>query len=172
MVSLAVLLFVLDADLTALRRYGYAGVFLANLLGAAGMILPVPSLAAVFGAGWLLDPVLGVPAPLVIGLVAGLGEAIGEFTGYLAGYGSRAAFAERRFYERLERWMARRGAVTLFALSVIPNPLFDVAGALAGAARMPVRRFFVTVLAGKTIKATYVAAAGMVGIGIAERLMA
>ncbi|HEY8490534.1 MAG TPA: VTT domain-containing protein [Dehalococcoidia bacterium] len=170
LLALSLLLFVADWDVASLRRYGYAGVFLANLVGAAGIILPVPSLAAVFGGGSLLDPVLGVPAPLAIGLVAGLGEAIGEFTGYLAGYGSRAAFAEGRLYARLERWMARRGVLTLFAVSVIPNPLFDVAGALAGAAQMPVWRFFLTVLAGKVIKATYVASAGLVSIGLLQDL--
>lgn len=170
-VTLAALLLAAGWSGASLRRYGYAGVFLANLIGAAGIILPVPSFATVFGGGGVLQPVLGVPAPIAIGVVAGLGETIGEFTGYMAGYGSRAAFAEGRTYARLERWMSRRGVLTLFAVSVIPNPLFDLAGALAGAARMPVWRFFATVLAGKTIKATYVAWAGLVSLGLLDRII-
>jgi hypothetical protein len=41
-------------------------------------------------------------------------------------------------YARLVGWMRRFGPVTIFVLAVIPNPLFDVTGIIAGALRMPV----------------------------------
>ena len=60
--------------------------------------------------------------------------------------------------------MEKRGTITMFALSVTPNPLFDVAGLAAGAVRMPMKRFFFTVLAGKIIKDTWMAGLASAGV--------
>ena len=46
--------------------------------------------------------------------------------------------------------MERRGVLVMFVMSVIPNPLFDIAGAAAGVVRMPLGRFFLAVLAGRS----------------------
>ena len=40
----------------------------------------------------------------------------------------------------------------LFGLAILPTPLFDVAGILAGAIRLPLHRFLVPVIIGKIIK--------------------
>jgi membrane protein YqaA with SNARE-associated domain len=58
----------------------------------------------------------------------------------------------------------------MFALSVTPNPLFDVAGLCAGAVRMPLGRFFGTVLVGKIIKDTWMAALASAGVTIFTNL--
>jgi membrane protein YqaA with SNARE-associated domain len=159
----------LGADPSDLERYGYIGVFLIPLIGSATFILPMPGLAVIAGGGALLDPLLGMPPWLAVGLVAGLGESLGELTGYAAGYGGRAVLEQRRVVRRLESWMRRQGAVVMFTLSVIPNPIFDVAGVLAGVVRMPLWKFFVAVLLGKVIKSAYVAGAGAVGLRLLER---
>jgi membrane protein YqaA with SNARE-associated domain len=161
----------LDADPSSLRRYGYLGVFLIPFIGSASFILPMPGLAVIATGGALLDPVLGFPPWIAVGVLAGLGEALGELTGYGAGYGGRAVLAERRFMGRLERWMHRQGSVVMFGMSVLPNPFFDVAGLIAGAVRMPVWKFFVAVLSGKIIKSMYIAGAGALGISLIERWM-
>ena len=57
--------------------------------------------------------------------------------------------------------MQKRGFITMFLMSTVPNPLFDVAGLAAGAVRMPMRSFFVSVSGGKVIKNTWLAAAGV-----------
>ncbi len=67
--------------------------------------------------------------------------------------------------------MERHGTVSMFLFSVFPNPLFDVAGVAAGAVKMPLRRFFLAVLAGKVIKNTYLAAMGGLGADILARLL-
>ena len=41
-----------------------------------------------------------------------------------------------RLYIRTEAWMRRRGWLVLFLLSVLPNPVFDLAGIAAGAASL------------------------------------
>jgi membrane protein YqaA with SNARE-associated domain len=161
--------YILGADPSHLRRYGYLGVFLVPLIGSASFVLPMPGLAVIATGGALLDPVFGIPAWIVVGVLAGLGEAIGELTGYAAGFGGRAVLQERRFMGRLEGWMHRQGSVVMFTMSVLPNPFFDVAGVIAGAVRMPVWKFFIAVLLGKVVKSMYIAGAGALGLTIIER---
>jgi len=48
--------------------------------------------------------------------------------------------------------MINQGSVALFTLSVIPNPIFDVAGIAAGSLGYPLRKFLLWVLLGKVIK--------------------
>jgi uncharacterized membrane protein YdjX (TVP38/TMEM64 family) len=144
---------VLRDQLLRLGGLGYLGVFLVAVLGNATVILPVPSLAITFGGGTFLNP-------LLVGLVAGVGEPLGELTGYMAGYGGSAIIEDRRRFEQLKGWMERRGFLTLFVLSAIPNPLFDLAGITAGMLHFPVRNFLLACWLGKTFKALIVAFLG------------
>lgn len=164
--AFAVAFFYFGADVSNLRRYGYAGVFLINLIGAASILLPSPAAASVIGGGALLDDFLGVPAFIWVGLVAGSAEALGEFSGYAAGYGGRIVVEKRPEYQKIHGWMQRRGTITMFVMSTVPNPLFDVAGLAAGAVRMPIGRFFGAVLAGKIIKDIWLAALGGLGVTV------
>lgn len=148
----------------ALGRYGYLGVFLISLLGNATVILPAPSLAAVFAIGAVLNPAL-------VGLVAGMGEALGELTGYLAGYGGRAIVEDRAAFQRMERWVRQYGIVMIFALSVIPNPFFDLAGIAAGVLRLPLWQFLLSCWGGKTLKTMAFALAGAYSIDFLRRIV-
>ena len=167
----AIAFFYFSANIESLKSYGYAGLFLINVIGAASILLPSPAAASVFGGGALLQDFLGVPAFIWVGLVAGLGEAVGEFSGYAAGYGGRLIIQERPAYARIHDWMQKRGFITMFLMSTIPNPAFDIAGLAAGAVQMPLRSFFVAVLSGKIIKDTWMAAAGGLGIGVLANLL-
>jgi len=162
--------FYFDVDFARLRTYGYVGVFAISAIGSASIFLPMPSIAAVFGGGAILHPVLGVPAPIVVGVVAGLGETVGEFTGYAAGYGGSAVVRERAFYRSMQEWMHRHGSVIMFVFSAVPNPLFDVAGTIAGAVKMPLWKFFVSVLLGKTLKDIVIAATGVASLTVIEHI--
>jgi membrane protein YqaA with SNARE-associated domain len=152
--------FYFQVEVSRLKDYGYAGVFVVNFIGAASMFLPTPAAASVVGGGAILNSYLGIPTFVLVGVVAGVAEALGEFTGYAAGYGGRIMIQQRPEYQWLQRWMERRGVLVMFVMSVIPNPAFDIAGAAAGVVRMPLGRFFLAVLAGKIIKDIYMAAAG------------
>src|SRR3990170_7370639 len=142
MTVFAIGFFYFGSDISNLRTYGYAGLFLINLIGAASILLPSPAAASVIGGGALLENFLGVPVFVWVGIVAGLGEALGEFSGYAAGYGGRFILENRPEYPRIHGWMERNGTLTMFLMSTVPNPLFDVAGLAAGAVRMPMGRFF------------------------------
>jgi membrane protein YqaA with SNARE-associated domain len=128
------------------KTLGYPGVMVVSFIGAAGMVLPVPSLAAVCGAGGLGLNVVGV------GLLAAIGGTVGELSGYAIGYGGRSVVERRGFYASLKTWMERRGALMLFVAATLPNPLFDLVGIAAGGTRYPVGRFLIVVGAGSIIK--------------------
>jgi membrane protein YqaA with SNARE-associated domain len=162
--------FYFDVSIAELNEYGYVGLFAVSLISAASIVLPMPGAAAIAGAGALLDPVLGFPVPVLVALVAGPAEALGELTGYAAGYGGSPLFRDRSFYPRVRGWMERRGIVTMFLLSLVPNPFVDVAGVAAGAVRMPVSLFFAGVLPGKILKNVYLAAGGLAGAELLRRL--
>jgi membrane protein YqaA with SNARE-associated domain len=162
--------FYFDVNFAQLRTYGYVGVFAISLIGSASIFLPTPSIAAVFGGGAILHPILGIPAPIIVGVVAGLGETLGEFTGYAAGYGGSAVIRERAFYQSMQQWMHRNGSVIMFVFAAVPNPLFDVAGTIAGAVKMPVWKFFVSVWLGKTLKDVVIAATGVASLNIIQHI--
>lgn len=138
-----------------LQRYGYPGLFLLSILANATIILPAPGLAFTFGAG-----ALKALSPLGVGVVAGAGATLGELSGYMAGFSGQAVIENRQVYERFERWMKRYGPATIVALAFIPNPLFDLAGMLSGALKMPVVRFLLWCALGKIPKMILVAYAG------------
>ena len=166
LVSVAITLSILawHDRMQALEHYGYLGVLLISLMGNATVILPAPSLAAVFTIGAVLNPVL-------VGLTAGVGEALGELTGFLAGYGGRAVVQDRATFQRLERWVRRYGLLVIFILSVIPNPFFDLAGIAAGILRFPLWQFLLSCWAGKTLKTVAFALAGAHSVGFLSRIL-
>lgn len=155
-----------DLDLESLRTWGYPGIFFIAMAGSATIVMPSPSVVAIFGSGMVMEPVLGIPAPILVGLVAGLGDAIGEFSGYALGYAGTDLLKRRRIYGLFQGWMQRRGMLTIFLLCTFPNPFFDLVGAAAGAARMPARRFFIATLGGKIIKDTFLAFGGSFSAGL------
>ncbi len=157
--------FVLDIDLDRLQDWGYVGVFFIAMAASATIVLPTPSSVAIFGGAIVLDPVLGVPTPIMVGLVAGLGDAIGEFSGYGLGYAGTDLLRQRHIYRTFEGWMHRNGILTIFFLSTFPNPFFDLVGAAAGGARMPALRFFFACLAGKIVKDLILAYGGTFSAG-------
>jgi uncharacterized membrane protein YdjX (TVP38/TMEM64 family) len=152
-VAISILVFRISDQVERFGLYGYPGVFVISLLGNATIILPAPSLALVSVAGSVLNPYL-------VGLFAGAGSALGELTGYLAGSSGRAVIQDRERYERMVMWMRRHGLWVIFVLSIIPNPLFDLAGIAAGALQIPVHRFLLACWLGKTVKTTVFALGG------------
>ncbi len=143
--------------LQELEQYGYAAVFLVGLISNATIIFPVPGLAVSSVMG-------GVFNPWIVGLVGGVGQALGELTGYMAGYSGQTLVDGNPIYDRLTRWMQRYGALTIFVLAFIPNPIFDLGGIAAGTLRFSLWKFLVSCTAGKVAKNIIFALAGYYGI--------
>lgn len=156
-IALSVLIILNRQKVTELAGYGYLGIFLISIISAASIVLPVPSWILVATLGAILNPVL-------VGIVSGVGGTIGEMTGYLLGYGGRLAIDNVALYNRMVKWMKRWGSVTIFVLALIPNPLFDVAGAAAGLLRFPVWKFILFGAAGRIPKNIFFAYIGVWGL--------
>lgn len=160
-VAITVAILAFREQLVALKGYGYLGVFLIAVLSNATIILPVPGIMVIFIVGGVLNP-------LLVALIAGIGEPLGELTGYMAGYGGSAIIQDGERFESLKLWMQRRGFLTVFVLSAIPNPLFDLAGIAAGMLRFPVAKFLLACWLGKTVKALVVAYLGSLSVSFIE----
>ncbi len=158
-------IFTFQEELRNLEEVAYFGAFLAMLIGNATLILPVPGLIFVFSLGGTLNP-------LLVGLAAGPGAALGEMTGYAAGFGGSALIDNFQVYQTFERWMKRYGLLAVAVLAAIPNPLFDMAGIVAGASRIKWWQFLLAAWVGKTVQALLVAYAGALSLGWVEQLLA
>lgn len=152
-IGISAVVLVFREQLARLAAFGYPGIFVITLFSSATVVLPVPGLALVFAAGASFSP-------LLVGLAAGVGAGLGEITGYLVGYSGRGAVENQEAYGRVRRWMERYGVWVIFAMSAVPNPVFDIAGITAGIMRIPVGLFLMAACAGNIIKATVVALAG------------
>jgi membrane protein DedA with SNARE-associated domain len=136
-----------------LASLGYIGIFLLSILANATIILPAPGVAFVFGMGAVFNP-------FFVALAAGAGAAIGELSGYLAGYSGQTIIQRTRYEQQLEGWMRRYGGRTIMIFAFIPNPLFDIAGMVAGMLKMPIWKFLLFCWIGKTLKMLLFAYAG------------
>ena len=152
----ATILFAWDG-IERLGIYGYPAVFIVSLIANAAFMLPAPGIALVFAAGGVLDPV-------AVGVVAGLGAALGELTSYVVGLSGQTVFENRPLYWRVEGWMRKSGTLAIFVLAVVPNPIFDVGGLIAGVLRMPVWRFILGAWLGKSLRFVVLAYAGAIAI--------
>ncbi|MFT3895938.1 MAG: VTT domain-containing protein [Anaerolineales bacterium] len=145
--SIAVLFIPLDPE--KLKAYGYAGVFLVTMIGAATLFIPGPTMVVTFVIGSLLNPIL-------VSVIAGLGSAIGESTGYMAGYASRSLLTTQQrtdtWYWRIFHWMTSHPFLTIFLMDAIPNLLGDIAGLIAGRINYSYAKFLLASFLGKTIR--------------------
>lgn len=131
-----------------LRRwapYGYLGVFFITLMANASVILPMPGLVLPFAMGAVLHP-------FWVAMAAAAGATLGELSGYLLGFSGQAFVEDYQLYQTLKALMVRYGPWVLFLTALLPLPLFDFVGILAGATRWPLHRFLFWVFLGKATK--------------------
>jgi len=152
-IAITIIIFSLRDQAEKLQAYGYPGIFVLSILSNATLILPAPGIALTFAFGAVFNPI-------GVALAAGAGSAIGELTGYLAGFSGQGVVKQTAIYDRLEKWTEKYGGWTIIVLALIPNPLFDIAGAAAGALKMPVLEFLLWAFVGKTLKMLLFAYAG------------
>jgi membrane protein YqaA with SNARE-associated domain len=163
-IAITVFVFSIRDQAEQLQGYGYPGIFVLSILSNATLILPAPGIALTFAFGAVFNPI-------GVALAAGAGSAIGELTGYLAGFSGQGVIEQTAMYDRLEGWTDQYGGWTIMILALIPNPLFDLAGAAAGALKMPIFEFLLWAFIGKTIKMLLFAYAGSTSLDWLVNLM-
>lgn len=157
--NVAVFLLLPPALLARLGGFGYLGAFLAAALANATVIVPVPYYPLLIRLGQAFDP-WGVV------LAAAAGSVLGELVAYFVGRSGRRAVEETAFYRWVQRQLGHpwRAPLVLFALSAPPNPLFDVAGLLAGAMGVPLWIYAASTFLGRIVRMATVVFVGL-GLG-------
>jgi len=144
---LAIFLTQQTGELGKFGLFAYPILFVVQALVSATLFLPAPGVAVAAAAGTIFDP-------LWVGIVGGLGSATGELSGYFLGYYGRRAVPtdNSRLWRLAERGFRRWGFIALIVLALIPNPVFDALGILAGGLRYPLGRFWMATAVGKVLK--------------------
>ena len=162
-IGLTIILVINRDKIQALQAYGYPGIFLFSILANATIFLPVPGVVFTSAMGAIFNP-------LLVSFAAGGGAAIGELSGYLAGFSGQAVVEDSARYKRVVRWMEKYGDITILVLAFIPNPLFDLAGIVAGILKMPIWKFLIFCVIGKILKMMMFAYAGSWFINLLESI--
>jgi len=159
-VIIVALVLYFSGNIETLRSYGYAGAFLISILSSATILFPAPGWAVIAAMGAYLDP-------LWLGIAAGAGSAIGELTGYLAGEGAREILNDKvKESKRIHELIEKYGPSGIFVLAFIPNPLFDIAGLAAGAAKIKWWQFLLACAAGRILRYILLALLGQWTLGM------
>jgi uncharacterized membrane protein YdjX (TVP38/TMEM64 family) len=152
-IALTIILVINREKIQELQAFGYPGIFLVSILANATILVPVPGVVFTSAMGAVFNP-------FWVSIAAGGGAALGELSGYMAGFSGQAVVENAERYDRVVGWMRKYGDITILVLAFIPNPLFDLAGMLAGVLKMPVWKFLFYCVIGKVIKMMMFAYAG------------
>lgn len=144
-IALTIVLVINREQIQALKAYGYPGIFLFSILANATIFVPVPGVVFTSAMGAVFNP-------FWVSVAAGSGAALGELSGYMAGFSGQAVVENADRYEKVVRWMRKYGDVTILVLAFVPNPLFDLAGIVAGILKMPIWKFLFFCVIGKIVK--------------------
>ena len=123
----------------------YVGAFLLGLIGAASVVIPVPTTVALLGVA-----ALRIFDPTLLALAFGFGAAVGQLTSYAVGYAGRMVVGKKheRRLNAMMRIFERYGmiAVFVFALTPLPDSLLFIP---MGLVHYSLLRIFVAAVAGK-----------------------
>jgi len=139
---------------------GYLALFAAAIVSGALVMIPgfgwaaIGTFAIAFDNWWL-------PA-----LVGTTGQVIGELYSYFLGYTGSRWIRRNRWYFRIQGFMQRHGFRTILVIAAIPNPVFDLAGAVAGAIGFGWYRFFAASWLGRLFKNMVITALAILGADI------
>ncbi|MBW6466785.1 MAG: VTT domain-containing protein [Brevefilum sp.] len=152
-IALTIILVINREKIQELQAFGYPGIFLVSILANATILVPVPGVVFTSAMGAVFNP-------FWVSIAAGGGAALGELSGYMAGFSGQAVVENAERYDRVVGWMRKYGDITILVLAFIPNPLFDLAGMLAGVLKMPIWKFLFYCVIGKVLKMMMFAYAG------------
>ena len=139
-----ILAFVFNDFVESYKSLGYIGMFLACFVSNATIMIPASS-------SFVVAEFSLIYSPIVVGIICGLGVALGEMTGYLAGYSSKQLL-NIDTDKKLFVLFSKKPVVTTFLFSLIPWPLFDLVGIMAGLIKMKWYAFFLSCFLGKFLK--------------------
>ncbi len=144
---------------------GYLALFVLSVQSGALFMVPGFGFASIAFFTFVFDNIWG---PALLGTT---GQVIGEMVSYLLGVTGSPWIRRQRAYRRVDVWLQRWGLLTVFVIAAIPNPFFDIAGAIAGAAGLGWWRFMIASWAGRIIKNLGFALLGLQGASMIEQFL-
>ena len=120
--ALTVAIFVYRDQLEGLYQYGYAGVFIVNLMASGTVLIPAPGILFTYAIAAVLNP-------LWVAIASATGATLGELSGYGAGVSGQAVIGNTKLYQKLYDLMQNHTKLTniiLLVAATIPNPFFDL----------------------------------------------
>jgi membrane protein YqaA with SNARE-associated domain len=154
-------------DVELVRKIGYPALIIAGVVSGLTFFLPIPVLPLVFAVSGVADPVMAAA-------VAASSMTAGMMGTYLIG--RHRASLPRKFLQdgngfaavwarRAERWLEGPTIISSFLLALVPNPIYDFAGVIAGSVKVPCLKFLFGTFAGKVAQTAVVAALGYFASG-------
>src|SRR5581483_3622552 len=95
-----------------------------------------------------------VHPPLLVALTSSLGSSLGEMVGFLVGATGRELFIKKHkfWYNVVKDLFQMYAFIVIFIFALIPNPVFDVVGIIAGALSYSPWKFFLALFAGRLLR--------------------
>ena len=143
---LSIGVFVLRDNFKEATNLGLLGIFLINLASTSTFFVSGPAFLTVIAGG-------SIYPPLLVALVASLGAAAGDMVSYFLGYSGRSLtehkLKKKLWFVVLEDLFKAYGTIIVFVFAIIPNPVFDAIGLVAGVFGFKPLKFFALMLFGR-----------------------
>lgn len=158
-ITLCILIIQHRGYLAEIRRWGYLGCFVINILASGTLAIPGLGILVTFTLGGVLNPA-------IVGAVAGIGEATGAAGAFFTGYGGRTLFRgnSSALYARFSNILQRHGSKAVFIMAAIINPFYYPFAVFMGMLRFGPSKFFLMTWAGRTVKNMVLAYLGYFGL--------
>lgn len=157
--TLSIGFFVFQDFFKEAKTLGLLGLFIINFVSNASFFISAPAMLTVFAAGNFYSPFLIAP-------VSSLGAAFGDSLSFLIGHSGRHILNHRLqkhiLFRAIEDFFKAHGGWVLFIFSLVPNPIFDSIGLLAGIMHYSPVKFFMIIFIGRLIRFFFVAKFGSI----------
>lgn len=135
----------------SMATIGYIGLFISCFISNLSILLPTSSTIIVVAAALTLNPWICI-------IVGGMGTALGEQASYLCGLVGSKGFDEEENskIKYATKWFEQKPILTVFLFALVPLPVFDIVGIIAGSKRMKWWKYTSAAVLGKTLKFLFV----------------
>ena len=146
--SIPILMFIFRDFFKGAQSLGLFGIFIINLTSNLSPF-PEPGFVSVIAGGTIYNPIF-------VAAAAALGGSIGDLVVYIVGHSGRRLtihkLRKKILFQVLEDYFEKYGGYILFFASLIPNPIFDAFGLIAGIFNFSIVRFFLIMTLGRFLR--------------------
>lgn len=131
------------------RGLGLLGIFIINFFSSATFFISGPAFLTVVAGGDLYNPLL---VALVASVAASLGDLVSFFMGFSGRKLTYKRLEKKKWFTLVDDLFKKYGIWVVFVFAIIPNPLFDAIGLVAGIFGIKPAKFFFVMLLGRFLR--------------------